>query len=71
MVAQKTLRPTVVSMYNYVQPIVASIVAVVIGMDTFGLVKSVAIVLVFLGVYVVTQSKSREQMEAYEKRNKD
>ncbi|MDR3706006.1 MAG: DMT family transporter [Paludibacteraceae bacterium] len=71
MVAQKTLRPTVVSMYNYVQPIVASIVAVAIGIDTFGLVKSISIVLVFLGVYVVTQSKSREQMEAYEKQKEN
>lgn len=69
MIAQKEMRPTVLSMYNYIQPIVASIVAVVIGLDTFGWVKGIAIVLVFLGVYVVTQSKSREQMEAYE-RNK-
>jgi len=46
-------------------------VAVAIGMDTFGLVKSVSIVLVFLGVYVVTQSKSREQLEAYEQKKEN
>jgi drug/metabolite transporter (DMT)-like permease len=67
MIGQKNLRPTVVSIYNYIQPIVASIVVVVVGMDTFGPVKAVAVVLVFLGVYVVNQSRSREQMEAYEK----
>ncbi|MBP1613973.1 MAG: hypothetical protein H6Q13_1421 [Bacteroidetes bacterium] len=64
MLGQRLLRPTLVSMYNYVQPIVASIVAVAIGMDTFGWQKGIAIALVFLGVYVVTQSKSKAQLEA-------
>lgn len=64
MIAQKQLRPTVVSMYNYIQPIVASIFAVIMSLDTFGWAKGLAVVLVFVGVYVVTQSKSREQMEA-------
>ncbi len=63
-IGQHTLRPTVACMYNYVQPIVASIVAIALGMDHFGLQKSIAVVLVFLGVYLVTQSKSRAQMEA-------
>ena len=63
-VGQKYLRPTIVSMYNYVQPVVSSIVAVVIGMDIFGWKKALAALLVFLGVYIVTQSKSRAQMEA-------
>ena len=69
MTGQKLLRPTIVSMYNYVQPIVASIAAVLLSMDTFGWEKAVAIGLVFLGVYIVTQSKSRAQLEA-EKKNK-
>lgn len=64
MTGQKLLRPTVISMYNYVQPIVASIAAVLMGMDTFGLTKGIAILLVFAGVYLVTQSKSKAQMEA-------
>lgn len=49
--------------YNYVQPLVASFVAVLWGMDSFGIMKGIAIVLVFSGVYIVTQSKSRAQME--------
>ena len=61
---QKRLRPTVVSMYNYLQPIVASMLAIFWGMDNFTPTKGLAIVLVFLGVYVVTKSKSRAQMEA-------
>jgi drug/metabolite transporter (DMT)-like permease len=71
MPAQQTLRPTVVSMYNYVQPVVASSVAVVVCMDTFGVSKAVAAVLVFSGVYLVTQSKSRAQMEEYERKKSD
>ena len=34
-VGQKRLRPTVAGMYNYIQPLVASIVAVCWGMDRF------------------------------------
>lgn len=70
MIGQKTLRPTVISMYNYVQPIVGTTVSILIGMGTFGVVKGLAVVLVFLGVYVVTQSKSREQMLAEQAKKK-
>ncbi len=63
-VAQKTLRPTVVTMYNYVQPIVASLVTVMWGMDAFGPEKLAAVVLVFTGVFIVTQSKARADMVA-------
>ena len=62
MIGQKTLRPTVVSMYNYIQPIVGTSVSVLLGLGTFGLTKGIAVILVFTGVYIVTQSKSREQM---------
>ena len=63
LVGQKALRPTVVSMYNYIQPVVATIVAVLIGMGTFGWKKALASALIFAGVYVVTQSKSREMLK--------
>ncbi|MCD7852021.1 MAG: DMT family transporter [Parabacteroides sp.] len=62
-IGQRILRPTVATMYNYVQPIIASIITVIVGLDTFGLMKSIAIALVFLGVYIVTRSKSREQLK--------
>lgn len=58
MKGQKTLRPTVVGMYNYVQPIVASLVAVALGMDSFNLLKGVAVVLIFTGVYLVIRSRA-------------
>lgn len=63
-VGQKRLRPTIVSMYNYTQPIVASLLAIWWGMDSFDVMKGFAILLVFLGVYVVTTSKSRAQLDA-------
>ena len=63
-VGQKLLRPTVVSMYNYIQPIVSSLVAVIVGMDAFGWQKGLATALVFLGVYIVTTSKSYAQLMA-------
>lgn len=62
-IAQKSLRPTVVSMYNYVQPVVSAVLAILWGLDNFTFVKAVSILLVFVGVYVVTQSKSRAQIE--------
>lgn len=62
LVGQKALRPTVVSMYNYMQPVVGSSVSVAVGMATFGWIKAVAAVCIFSGVYLVTRSKSREQL---------
>lgn len=67
MTAQRLLRPTVVSMYNYMQPIVATIAAIAMGIGSFGWEKGIAIALVFLGVYIVTQSKSRADLEKAEK----
>ena len=58
MIGQKNLRPTIVGMYNYVQPIVATIVGIFLGMDHFTFPKAVAVVLIFSGVYLVTVSKA-------------
>lgn len=63
-VGQRYLRPTVTSMYNYVQPIVASCVAIWWGLDSFNLLKGIAVVLVFTGVFFVTKSRSRADLEA-------
>ena len=58
MIGQKKLRPTIVGMYNYVQPIVATIVGISLGMDHFSLMKGIAVALIFSGVYLVTISKA-------------
>lgn len=63
-IAQQRLRPTLVSIYNYVQPVVAVLFTVAIGLDTFGPTKGLAALCVFAGVWFVTRSKSRAQLEA-------
>lgn len=60
-VGQKNLRPTVTAMYNYVQPIIASIVAVIAGLGSFTISTVVAIIMVFTGVFLVTRSKARDR----------
>ena len=62
--AQKVLRPTVVSVYNYVQPIVAVAVSVMTGIGIMKWSHALAIILVFSGVTLVTKSKSRHDIEA-------
>lgn len=62
-VGQKNLRPTVAGMYNYIQPLVACIVAVCWGLDRFNLTKALSVVLIFGGVWLVTASRSRADLE--------
>jgi len=63
-VGQKHLRPTVVSMYSYLQPIIATVLSVIIGMDTMNWQKLTAIVLVFVGVALVNKSRAAAQPAA-------
>lgn len=60
--AQRVLRPTVVSSYNYVQPIVAVVVTVLTGMGIFKWTHGLAVLMVFVGVWMVTKSMSRHDM---------
>jgi drug/metabolite transporter (DMT)-like permease len=62
-VAQKQIRPTTIGMYNYLQPLVASFIAIMWGHDVFSWTKPFSAVLIFAGVYFVTTSKSREDVE--------
>ena len=64
MIGQKNLRPTLVGMYNYVQPIVASCVGIWLGLDSFNFGKVIAVVLIFSGVFLVTISKAAPQPSA-------
>lgn len=57
--AQKTLRPTVIAMYNYVQPMTSTIVSVIAGLAIFGLSQILAILLIVLGVYTVNTAKAK------------
>lgn len=58
-IGQKILRPTLVSMYSYVQPIVAIVVSIYVGMDSLSWQKVVAAITVFAGVAIVSYSRSK------------
>lgn len=58
MIGQQILRPTVVSVYNYVQPVVAAAVSLLMGIGILKPTHALAVVLVFSGVWLVTKSKS-------------
>ena len=59
-IGQKKIRPTLVSMYSYVQPIIAIAISITIGMDTLSWQKILAAATVFTGVVLVSFSRSRE-----------
>lgn len=63
MIGQRTLRPTVVSIYNYVQPIVSVTVSILTGLGILKWSQGLAVILVFSGVWLVTKSKSRRDIE--------
>lgn len=63
MVGQHTLRPTVVSIYNYVQPVVSVTVSILTGIGVFKPSQGLAVLLVCGGVWLVTKSRSRRDME--------
>lgn len=62
--AVRRIRPTTASMYNYVQPVVACALAILLAQDVFSAGKLLAAAAVFLGVYFVTKSKARRDMAA-------
>ncbi|MBQ6253843.1 MAG: DMT family transporter [Bacteroidales bacterium] len=50
---QKRLRPVVVCMYTYVQPVIAMVIALALGLDHITTLKVIATILVFTGVGLV------------------
>ena len=60
-IGQQRIRPTLVSMYGYLQPIRASAVGIAIGMDRLTWMKLLAAVCVFAGVAIVNRSRARGQ----------
>lgn len=54
---QKRIRPTLVSMYSYIQPIIATVISIILAMDILTWQKVLAALMVFGGVYIVSRSK--------------
>ena len=57
-VGQKRIRPTLVSMYSYVQPVIAVVLSVCLGLDSLTWTKCIAVVMIFLGVAIVNSSRT-------------
>lgn len=55
---QKRIRPTLVSMYSYIQPIIATVLSIILGMDILTWQKILAAAMVFGGVIIVSRSRA-------------
>ena len=60
LISMRELKPTTVAVFIYLQPLFATIFAVGLGKDELSLVKLLSAVLIFTGVYLVTQKKSSQ-----------
>ncbi|MFT7665989.1 MAG: drug/metabolite transporter (DMT)-like permease [Patiriisocius sp.] len=58
--ALKQLTPSALGVFMYVQPLIATIFAVTSGSDTLTPLRVVAASLIFLGVYLATRKKSKQ-----------
>lgn len=53
--AIRELKPTTVAVFIYLQPLLASVFAISLGKDKLDLIKIIATILIFIGVYLVTK----------------
>lgn len=58
LLSMKELKPTTVAVFIYLQPVFATIFAIGLGKDELNLVKIGAAILIFSGVFLVTQKKN-------------
>ena len=58
-VGQQRLKPMLVCMYSYVQPVVAMCISLAVGMDTMSWAKGIATLFVFAGVSIVNFSPKK------------
>jgi drug/metabolite transporter (DMT)-like permease len=57
LLTMKELKPTTVAVFIYLQPFFATVFAIGLGKDDLSLVKIISAILIFVGVYMVTQKK--------------
>lgn len=57
LLTMRELKPTTIAVFVYLQPVFATIFAISLGKDELTLVKIVSAILIFTGVYLVTQKK--------------
>ena len=54
MLLSKTLNPSVVSTYIYLQPVLASVVAIFLKSDSLDFIKILSVLFIFSAVYLVS-----------------
>ena len=60
LVSMRELKPTTVAVFIYLQPLFATVFAISLRKDELTMVKIVSAVLIFVGVYLVTQKKKSQ-----------
>jgi len=61
LLSMRELKPTTVAVFIYLQPFFATLFAVGLGKDELSLVKIISAVLIFIGVYLVTQKRVKSE----------
>ncbi|HAP00329.1 MAG TPA: EamA family transporter [Bacteroidetes bacterium] len=64
--ALQTANPSVVGIYIYVQPALATIFAMILGRDDLNAIKILATALIFAGVYLVSLNRNQTKISAPE-----
>ena len=59
LLSMRELKPTTVAVFIYLQPVFATIFAISLGKDELSFVKIASAILIFVGVYLVTNSKNK------------
>ena len=63
LLSMKELKPTTVAVFIYLQPLFAAIFAISLGKDSLNWIKILAAILIFGGVFLVTQKKSKPTIQ--------
>lgn len=66
--SQRFLKPTVVSSYAYLQPVVSALLSFMMGLAIFGWNRIIATALIFIGVYLVSFSMKSKNQKCLESR---
>lgn len=60
LLAIRQLKPTTLSIFIYLQPVIASTYALMVGSDSLNILKILATILIFVGVFLVTRKSKKE-----------
>ncbi len=60
LLAIRKLKPTTLSIFIYLQPVIASAYALIVGSDSLNFIKIMATILIFIGVFLVTRKPKVE-----------